>query len=161
MILSHHLITLFSNRKNTNKTKMFKNTAKLKSSIPKSLATTSSSKDPKFIRYTPSSSSTGIHGANNNETRIIRMIEAPVDPMEPPKFKHKKVPRPPPSPPVPVLHSPPRKLTAEEQADFVIPPCVSNWKNLKGYTIPLHQRLAADGRGIQDVSFYVCLIWFR
>ena len=30
--------------------------------------------------------------------------------MEPPKFKHKKAPRGPPSPPVPVLHSPPRKV---------------------------------------------------
>jgi hypothetical protein len=59
----------------------------------------------------------------------------------------------PPSPPVPVLHSPPRKVTAEEQANWVIPPCISNWKNAKGYTIPLDKRLAADGRGIQDVCW--------
>ena len=32
-------------------------------------------------------------------------------------------------------------------ADWKIPPCVSNWKNAKGYTIPLDKRLAADGRG--------------
>ena len=41
--------------------------------------------------------------------------QAPVDPMEPPKFKHKRVPRGPPSPPVPVMHSPPRKITAKDQ----------------------------------------------
>lgn len=34
----------------------------------------------------------------------------------------------------------------------MIPPCVSNWKNNKGYTVPLDKRLAADGRGLQDVS---------
>lgn len=76
----------------------------------------------------------------------------PVDPMEPPKHHHKKVPRGPPSPPPPVLHSPPRKVTAKEQADWVIPPCISNWKNAKGFTIPLDKRLAADGRGLQDVQ---------
>lgn len=30
--------------------------------------------------------------------------------------------------------------------DWKIPPCVSNWKNSKGYTIPLEMRLKADGR---------------
>lgn len=34
----------------------------------------------------------------------------------------------------------------------MIPPCVSNWKNNKGYTIPLDKRLAADGRGLQDIQ---------
>ncbi|KAF4675638.1 hypothetical protein FOL46_000830 [Perkinsus olseni] len=33
-----------------------------------------------------------------------------------------------------------------------IPPCVSNWKNAKGYVIPLDKRIAADGRGLQDVT---------
>jgi SNW domain-containing protein 1 len=55
------------------------------------------------------------------------------------------------------MHSPPRKVSAEEQANWVIPPCISNWKNAKGYTIPLDKRLAADGRGVQDVS---CLFFF-
>jgi SNW domain-containing protein 1 len=80
------------------------------------------------------------------------MVDMPVDPMEPPKHQHKKVPRAPGSPPPPVLHSPPRKVTAKEQADWVIPPCISNWKNAKGYTIPLEKRLAADGRGLQEVK---------
>ena len=39
------------------------------------------------------------------------MVEAQKDPMEPPKFKtNKKIPRGPPSPPAPVLHSPTRKV---------------------------------------------------
>ncbi|KAF9947489.1 mRNA splicing protein [Modicella reniformis] len=80
------------------------------------------------------------------------MVDMPVDPMEPPKHQHKKVPRGPPSPPPPVLHSPPRKVTAKEQAEWVIPPCISNWKNAKGFTIPLDKRLAADGRGLQEVK---------
>lgn len=49
-----------------------------------------------------------------------------------------------------MLHSPPRKVTAQEQAEWKIPPCISNWKNPKGYTIPLDKRLAADGRGLQE-----------
>ncbi|KAG9510156.1 Synaptotagmin 1 [Fragariocoptes setiger] len=67
--------------------------------------------------------------------------------MEPPKFKlNKKTPVGPPSPPVPVMHSPPRKVTAKEQAEWKVPPCISRWKNAKGYTIPLDKRIAADGR---------------
>lgn len=84
--------------------------------------------------------------------RVIRMVEAQVDPMEPPKHKFKKVPRGPPSPPVPVLHSPPRKLTVADQQAWKIPPCISNWKNARGYTIPLDKRLAADGRGLQEIT---------
>jgi|APGre2960657444_1045066.scaffolds.fasta_scaffold11751_2 SNW domain-containing protein 1 len=37
-------------------------------------------------------------------------------------------------------------------ADWKIPPCISNWKNAKGYTIPLDKRLAADGRGLMEVQ---------
>jgi len=80
------------------------------------------------------------------------MVETPVDPMEPPKFKHKKVPKGTTEPPAPVMHSPPRKVSVEEQKNWVIPPCISNWKNAKGYTIPLDKRLAADGRGLQEVQ---------
>ena len=39
----------------------------------------------------------------------------------------------------------------QEQADWKIPPCISNWKNAEGYTIPLDKRLSADGRGLQQV----------
>jgi len=103
-----------------------------------------------YIRYTPSAQ--GGAQASGATNRVIRMVEAPVDPMEPPKFKHKRVPRGPPSPPAPVMHSPPRKITVQDQQDWKIPPCISNWKNIKGYTIPLDKRLAADGRGMQEVQ---------
>lgn len=74
-----------------------------------------------YVRYTPSS-------GDGTKQRIIKMIEVVEDPLEPPKFKGKKIPRGPPSPPPPVLRSPPRKVTAQEQKDWMIPPCVSNWK---------------------------------
>lgn len=86
--------------------------------------------------------------ADGSQAKVVRMVEAQQDPFAPPKFHHKRIPRPPPSPPAPVLHSPPRKVTAEEQAAWKIPPCISNWKNQRGYTIPLDKRLAADGRGL-------------
>ena len=44
---------------------------------------------------------------------------------------NKKIPRGPPSPPAPVMHSPNRKVTVKEQQEWKIPPCVSNWKNTK------------------------------
>lgn len=105
--------------------------------------------DPTFVRYTPASQM-GDNG--QKQDRIMKIVERQRDPMEPPKFKHKKIPRGPPSPPPPVMHSPPRKLTAEDQEMWKIPPPVSNWKNPKGFTVPLDKRLAADGRGLQDVT---------
>ena len=103
----------------------------------------------KYIKYTPSNQAdpTG----SSAEQRIIRMVEVQKDPLEPPKFKiNKKIPQAPPSPPPPVMHSPTRKVTVKEQQEWKIPPCISNWKNAKGYTIPLDKRLAADGRGLQQ-----------
>ena len=102
-----------------------------------------------YIRYTPSMRG---HGHNSGcSQRIIRMVEAPLDPLEPPRYKtNKKIPKAAPSPPAPVLHSPPRKLSQAEQQRWKIPPCISNWRNPKGYTIPLDKRLAADGRGLQE-----------
>ncbi|KAK6347103.1 mRNA splicing protein [Orbilia brochopaga] len=105
--------------------------------------------EPTFVRYTPANQM-GETGKKND--RIIKIVERQEDPMEPPKFKHKKIPRGPPSPPPPVMHSPPRKLTAADQEAWTIPPPISNWKNPKGYTVPLDKRLAADGRGLQDVT---------
>ncbi|CCI41594.1 unnamed protein product [Albugo candida] len=102
-----------------------------------------------YVRYTPHDK--GKMGGGQKQ-RIIRLVEAAKDPMEPPKFKHKKTVRGPPSPPVPVLHSPPRKLTVQDQQAWKIPPCISNWKNSKGFTIALDKRLAADGRGLQQVT---------
>jgi SNW domain-containing protein 1 len=83
---------------------------------------------------------------------VIKMVEAQIDPLEPPKHKHTKAPRGPPSPPVPVLHSPPRKITVADQQAWKVPPCVSNWKNARGFIIPLDKRIAADGRNLQEVT---------
>ncbi|KAK9715394.1 hypothetical protein RND81_06G161900 [Saponaria officinalis] len=117
--------------------------AKLGAAQPKS-------SECKFIKYKPSQQSRDFN--SGAKERIIRVMEMPVDPLEPPKFKHKKVPKGSGSPPVPVLHSPPRPVTVEDQRDWKIPPCVSNWKNSKGYIIPLDKRLAVDGRGLQEVQ---------
>uniref|UniRef100_A0A1J3HA67 SNW/SKI-interacting protein n=1 Tax=Noccaea caerulescens TaxID=107243 RepID=A0A1J3HA67_NOCCA len=106
--------------------------------------------ESKYIKYKPSQQSSAFN--SGAKERIIRMVEMPVDPLDPPKFKHKRVPRASGSPPVPVMHSPPRPVTVKDQQDWKIPPCISNWKNPKGYTIPLDKRLAADGRGLQDVQ---------
>ena len=75
----------------------------------------------------------------------------PRDPLEPVKFKHKRIPRENSDVPVPVMHSPPRKLTTQDMQEWKIPPCISNWKNAKGYTIPLEMRISADGRNLRDV----------
>ncbi|KAI6036414.1 SKIP/SNW domain-containing protein [Pisolithus microcarpus] len=77
-----------------------------------------------YVRYTPGQQG----GGDGLKQRIIKMTG---DPLEPPRFKHKKIPRGPPSPPPPVLRSPPRKATAAEQKEWMIPPY---------------------GRGLQDFS---------
>ncbi|RXK39651.1 pre-mRNA-processing protein 45 [Tremella mesenterica] len=118
--------------------------AKIKAAQPKHVAKANT--DSSYIRYTPANQS-----ADEGKQRIIKMSSVQEDPLEPPKFKHKKIPKAPDEPPVPVLQSPPRPATAQDQKDWMIPPCISNWKNNKGYTIPLDKRLAADGRGLQDV----------
>lgn len=106
-------------------------------------------KEATFVRYTPANQ---MGDNSRKQDRIMKIVERQQDPMELAKFKHKKIPRGPPSPPPPVMHSPPRKLTAEDQEMWRIPPPVSNWKNPKGFTVPLDKRLAADGRGLQDIS---------
>ncbi|PWN48498.1 hypothetical protein IE53DRAFT_389303 [Violaceomyces palustris] len=118
--------------------------SKIKAAQPKNVKSTQGNSE--FIRYTP-----GQQGGDGRKQRIIKMTEVVEDPLEPPRHKFKKTSNGPPSPPPPVLRSPPRKVTAQEQKEWMIPPCISNWKNNKGYTIPLDKRLAADGRGLQDV----------
>lgn len=101
-----------------------------------------------FVRYTPASTNRSHN--SGAEQRIIKMVQAPVDPMEPPRFSQKKTPVAPPSPPVPVLHSPARKISKQEAADWVVPPAISNWKNNRGYTVPLDKRLASDAASHRD-----------
>jgi len=103
-----------------------------------------------FIKYTPRPDAPGYNPAAAQ--RVIQMVPAQVDPMMPPKHKHVKAPRGPAEDFVPVLHAPPTKLSKEEKAAWNIPACISNWKNTRGFTIPLDKRLAADGRGLQEHS---------
>lgn len=121
--------------------------AKLGANKPKTIAGKQS--EATYVRYTPSSR---LGDNSGHEQRIIKMVDLPEDPLAPPKFKHKKVPGRPPSPPAPVLRSPPRKLTAQDQEAWYIPPSVSNWKNPKGFTIALDKRVAADGRRLEKAE---------
>jgi len=123
-------------------------------------------RDPaQYIRYTPTNQNPAFN--SGAKQRIIRMVQQPVDPLEPPKFRARKMPKGqlffgspcmshrlslgPAEAPVPIMHSPPRKVSPQEQQEWKIPPCLSNWKNPRGYTIPLDKRLAADGRTLQEV----------
>lgn len=102
-----------------------------------------------FIKYTPNPDAPG-YNPDAAKQRVIQMVPAQIDPMMPPKHKHVKAPRGPAEDPVPILQGPPPKLTKEEREAWNIPACISNWKNTRGYTIPLDKRLAADGRGLRD-----------
>ena len=95
----------------------------------------------KFVSYKPAQ-------IGAVKQRVIRLVQEQRDPMEPPRHKHRKNPGGTREAPVPILHSPPRKLTAEDQANWNIPPVISNWKNSRGFTISLDKRLVADGRGL-------------
>lgn len=105
----------------------------------------------KYIKYSANESVPG-YNPSASANRIIQMIPKQIDPLMPPKHKHLKAPRGPAEDPVPILQAPPKKLTKEEREQWNIPACISNWKNARGYTIPLDKRLAADGRGLIDRS---------
>lgn len=138
-----------------------------------------------FVRYTPSKDAPGRNP--NIKQRVIKVVEVQKDPMEPPKFRHHKVPArnslkskivqvantilsPKRAPatgaeiPSQEAHQGGSSCTRSCCVDAIqihlaqmwkIPPCVSNWKNAKGYVIPLDKRIAADGRGLQVVDFTI------
>lgn len=120
---------------------------RIASATPKNAPTHEKLK-PAYVQYTPSAQGGDFN--SGQKERVIRLTEMPTDPLDPPRFKHKKLPGRSNSPPVPIMHSPPRKLTFQDQQNWKIPPAVSNWKNIKGYTIPLDKRLAADGRRLEE-----------
>ncbi|ORY79025.1 SKIP/SNW domain-domain-containing protein [Protomyces lactucae-debilis] len=134
----------------TNAALQLKVTGQLAAQRPKTVMS-QGKRDATFVRYTPASQM-GEASDVTHKQRIIKMVDMPEDPLEPPRHRVRKIPRGPGSPPPPVLHSPPRKVSAKERQDWVIPPSISNWKNAKGFTIALDKRLAADGRGLQDTS---------
>ncbi|EOY04857.1 Chromatin protein family [Theobroma cacao] len=117
---------------------------------PKNVTKQSSDSKYKYIKYKPSQRSDAFN--SGDKARIIRMVGMSVDPLERPKFKRKRVPKASGSPPVPVMHSPPRPVTVKDHQDWKIPPCISNRMNPKGYSIPLDKHLAADERGLQEVQ---------
>ena len=84
--------------------------------------------------------------------RIVQVSTAQLDPLEPPKHMHKKVLSTANELPPTILRSPPRRLTVQDQKDWKVPAAISNWKNNAGYTVPLHMRLQADGRGLKDTT---------
>lgn len=104
----------------------------------------------KYFRYTPQQQ--GLTDKAEGNQRIIKLCDTPRDPMEFVKFKHKRIPRDAGEEPLPVMQSPPRKVTAKDQQDWKVVPCISNWKNGRGYTIPLEMRLSADGRNLRDFT---------
>lgn len=106
-----------------------------------------SKESDKYIKFNPKDSFNA-----TDPNMMVKITTQESDPLQPPRFKHKRIPRGVPSPPPAILHSPPRKLTLKDQQNMKVPPCISNWKNAKGYIIPLHMRLMADGRNIQDLS---------
>ena len=85
-----------------------------------------------------------------DSARMALVKERQVDPLNLPQHRVKRVPRGPGSPPPPKLSSPHKRLSREEQQAWNVPPCVSNWKNSKGFIIPLEMRLTADGRGQRE-----------
>ena len=105
--------------------------------------------EAKYVRYSVNPDAPGFQ--TSAAQRVIKVVEAQVDPMEPARHKIKKVPFKPDTDNVPVLHAP-DKISHAEVAAFKIPPVISQWKNDSGFVIALDKRLAADGRGAQEVT---------
>ena len=72
-------------------TRAFFSVGKIRAAQPKNVKTNKPATEPAYIRYTPAQQGESFNSGASQ--RIIRMVEMPTDPMEPPKFKHKKVPR--------------------------------------------------------------------
>ncbi|CAD6337217.1 unnamed protein product [Miscanthus lutarioriparius] len=106
--------------------------------------------DPTVVKYRPARQLAAFN--SGAEERIVRVEHAQEDPVLPPQHRHRRVPRPAGSPPVTVMHSPPRPVSREDMSDWKIAPRVSDWKNSGGYCIPLDKRVAADDRRMQDVQ---------
>ena len=102
---------------------------------------------PTYVRYTP----TEQYGKQAGQERLIKIQNVKEDPFAPPKHMFKRIPGGPPSPPRPILRSPPRKLTAEDQAAWRIPPAVSSWKNARGYTRGIDKLLVSRPQ-VEDVT---------
>ncbi|KAI3630483.1 hypothetical protein MIR68_011918 [Amoeboaphelidium protococcarum] len=111
-------------------------------------AVVKSQKD-QFVKYTPAITDKQL----GIKQRIVRIVEAPVDPLEPPRFRIKKrdmIRQEEDN--APVLHTPASVTwdakSKEEQKQirdqWNIPAAVSNWKNVGGQVISLEKRLAGQ-----------------
>lgn len=91
--------------------------------------------------------------------KVLQIRDVQVDPLQPPKFKLRKNRPRAPSPPPLQLKSGSNvstgKVTKEEQEKWKIPAVVSNWKNNKGYTIPLEKRTLAASGGSKNAPMEV------
>ena len=88
-----------------------------------------------------------LHG---EQEHIVRLAEKRVDPLDPPRFRNRKVLALQRDDPAPILTTPIEKLTPEEQKYWTVPACVSNWKNPEGYVIPMDKRVGADARRFEQ-----------
>jgi len=62
---------------------------KIKQALPKQQI--AKREEAQFIRYTPAQQGEGHNSGASN--RIIRMVEMPQDPLDPPKFRAKRIPK--------------------------------------------------------------------
>lgn len=90
----------------------------------KSATAAGSADDAQYLKYQVDKNAPGYNP--DIKSRVIKVISAQVDPMEPPKHKHRKVPGGPAEDPVPILHSPPKKLTLEDQVRMNFSPLYSS-----------------------------------
>ncbi|KAI5016396.1 hypothetical protein ZWY2020_006247 [Hordeum vulgare] len=89
---------------------------------------------PAFLSFVPAPESTS---SNSGAAEwIIKLSEISTDPLDRPIKL-----------PVPVRSSLPRPPSQNHQSDWKVPPCVSDWKNPKGYSIPLDKRQLASSDG--------------
>lgn len=105
------------------------------------------SSKPYFLEYEYKNplQSSALSSENQTKTQIS-ITTKQVDPLEPSKFKHRRIQKESNEAPVTILRSPQKKVSAEEMRSLKIPPCLSNYSNQKGYTIPLHMRVMGDMR---------------
>ena len=89
---------------------------------------------------------------SSKNSHLIKLVALPVDPLSNIKYRHHKIPLSNTNEKnfVPVLQTPSKPLSLEEQKKWKIPPCVNMSNNPKGLVIPLDIRLANDGRNLRE-----------
>ncbi|KAA8492416.1 SNW/SKI-interacting protein [Porphyridium purpureum] len=102
---------------------------------------------PEYVQYSAKPGTPGfVPGVSDR--RVVQINSVQADPMEPPRFRHRRAPSCQPGPEEPVLHSPPQKLTKQDLKQWDVPPSISQWKNQGGFAIALDKRLAANSKNV-------------